>query len=174
MRFTKRNVNLLSFLITSFIIIIILFIFKGSSYLAIKNNEENMVQENKNQKVKIWEIKIPEIMLNQIVKEEKIETNNIAHYKKSFIENGTIILFCNRKLDRTNNNLKVFYRVDDKIFLYEAKEKGTIKKQDIDRLLGEENRIYLLNDNGESYYFIKCDFKGEIQTNIKFFSLTYF
>ena len=35
-------------------------------------------------------------------------------------------------------------------------------KQDIDRLLGEENRIYLLNDNGESYYFIKCDFKGEI------------
>lgn len=162
MRFTKRNVNLLSFLITSFIIIIILFIFKGSSYLAIKNNEENMVQENKNQKVKIWEIKIPEIMLNQIVKEEKIETNNIAHYKKSFIENGTIILFCNRKLDKTNYNLKVFYRVDDKIFLYEAKEKGTIKKQDIDRLLGEENRIYLLNDNGESYYFIKCDFKGEI------------
>ena len=63
---------------------------------------------------------------------------------------------------KTNKNTKVYYRVNEQIFQYSVVENGSIKKQDLDKLLGEENRMYILNDNYDSYYYIKCDFMGEI------------
>ena len=101
-------------------------------------------------------------MINQKILDAKNDSNSLVHYKKSYIKNGTIIIFCNTKIDRTNKNTKVFYRVNEQIFQYYVVEKGSIKKQDLDKLLGEENRVYILNENLDSYYFIKCDFIGEI------------
>lgn len=162
MRFNRRNVNLLSFLITSFIIIMICVITKVASLMAVKKSEESIIEKGNNNQVTIWEIKIPEIMINQKILDAKNDSNSLVHYKKSYIKNGTIIIFCNTKIDRTNKNTKVFYRVNEQIFQYYVVEKGSIKKQDLDKLLGEENRVYILNDNLDSYYFLKCDFIGEI------------
>lgn len=130
--------------------------------MVVKKSEENIIEKSNNDQVTIWEIKIPEIMINQKILDAKNDLNSLVHYKKSYIKNGTIIIFCNTKIDRTNKNTKVFYRVNEQIFQYYVVEKGSIKKQDLDKLLGEENRMYILNDNSDSYYFIKCDFIGEI------------
>ena len=101
-------------------------------------------------------------MINQKIIDEKNDLNSLVHYKKSYIKIGTIIIFCTTKIDRTNENTKVYYRVNEQIFKYSVVKKGSIKKQDLDKLLGEENRVYLLNDNSDSYFFLKCDFIGEI------------
>ena len=130
--------------------------------MVVKKSEESIIEKSNNNQVTIWEIKIPEIMINQKIIDEKNDLNSLVHYKKSYIKNGTIIIFCKTKIDRTNENTKVYYRVNEQIFKYSVVKKGSIKKQDLDKLLGEENRVYLLNDNSDSYYFLKCDFIGEI------------
>ena len=130
--------------------------------MVVKKSEESIIGKSNNDQVTIWEIKIPEIMINQKIIEEKDNSNSLVHFKKSYIKNGTIILFCNTKINKTNKNTKVYYRVNEQIFKYSVVKKGSIKKQDLDKLLGEENRVYLLNDNYDSYYYIKCDFMGEI------------
>ena len=65
MRFNRRNVNLLSFLITSFLIIMICIVVQGTSFMATEKTEENIIKESNNTQINIWEIKIPEIMINQ-------------------------------------------------------------------------------------------------------------
>ena len=130
--------------------------------MATKKTEENIIKESNNTQINIWEIKIPEIMINQKIIKEKDNSNSLVHFKKSYIKNGTIIIFCKTKIDSTNKNTIVYYRVNEQIFQYSVVEKGSIKKQDLDKLLGEENRMYILNDNYDSYYYIKCDFMGEI------------
>ena len=126
--------------------------------MATEKTEENNIKESNNTQINIWEIKIPEIMINQKIVKENNNSNSFVHYKKSYIKNGTIILFCNIKINKTNKNTKVYYRVNEQILQYHVEEKGSIKKQDLDKLLGDENRMYILNDNSDSYYFIKCDF----------------
>lgn len=130
--------------------------------MVTEKSEKNIIPESNTIQVTVWEIKIPEIMINQKIIEEKDNSNSLVHFKKSYIKNGTIILFCNTKINKTNKNTKVYYRVNEQIFQYSVVENGSIKKQDLDKLLGEENRMYILNDNYDSYYYIKCDFMGEI------------
>ena len=130
--------------------------------MVTEKTEENLIKESNNTQINIWEIKIPEIMINQKIVKENNNSNSFVHYKKRYIKNGTIILFCNIKINKTNKNTKVYYRVNEQILQYHVEEKGSIKKQDLDKLLGDENRMYILNDNSDSYYFIKCDFIGEI------------
>ena len=92
MRFNRRNVNLLSFLITSFLIIMICIVVQGTSFMATEKTEENIIKESNNTQINIWEIKIPEIMINQKIVKENNNSNSFVHYKKSYIKNGTIIL----------------------------------------------------------------------------------
>ena len=87
MRFNRRNVNLLSFLITSFLIIMICIVVQGTSFMATEKTEENIIKESNNTQINIWEIKIPEIMINQKIVKENNNSNSFVHYKKRYIKN---------------------------------------------------------------------------------------
>ena len=137
MKYNRRTINLISFVITTIIVLAIYLI-----TICIKNGfykKEVVENDNEvNEQITDIEIKIPEIMLNKKVvqgKKEQINQNLIVIYEKGFVKNGTSLLFCKDKLTQLRINSKVYYKVNEEIFEYIVVDKKYIKKQELDVLL---------------------------------------
>ena len=150
MKFNSFTINVVSFVITIIIIILFFFIPKyfinNSSNNKSNNNNNNYVdtlinRENKSnieKNIADWKIKIPEIMLNKSIVEGNQNNqinNSMIHYDKSYIEKGSIVLFCKEKIDNIKKDVAVFYKVNSSIYEYRTLEKESIKKEELDKLL---------------------------------------
>ena len=136
MKFNRITINIVSVFITSIIIVLIYLVSNYNIYYQEDNKKEIDVQSNKIEIIE-WEIKIPELMLKKAIVEENKDNpkEGIVHYKKSYIKNGTIILFCKEKLNKIKSEVSVFYKVNEEIFEYKTIENNMIKKENLDILL---------------------------------------
>ena len=137
MKYNRRTINLISLVITTIIVLAIYIIticIKNGVYKEEVINNDNKVIEQITDLI----IKIPELMINKEVvqgKKEQINQSLIVVYEKSFVKNGTILLFCKDRLTQLRIDSKVYYKVDEEIFEYKVVEKNYIKKQELDSLL---------------------------------------
>ena len=143
MKFNRFTINMISFFITSFIILLIIIVPK---YLFKQNRESKSNIDNKinisepsiDENIVDWKIKIPGMMLNRSIIEGDLDNQiekEIIHYRKSYIKEGTILLFCKDKIDSFSKGLSIYYKVNSKIYEYRIVEKNYIKKEEIDGLL---------------------------------------
>lgn len=142
MKFNRITINTISIFITIIIITIVYLIPKFIIETKMKQNTDIEKSEKESRinesEISDWQIKVPELMLNKSIvngyKENQIE-GNIIHYDKSYIKNGTIILFCKEKIDKMKINVSVFYKVNEDVFEYKTKEKNFIEKEGLEILV---------------------------------------
>ena len=154
MKFNSFTINIVSFLITMVIIILFFLIPKYFIYNSNNNTNTNInnvdilinreSKSNTERDIIDWRIKIPEIMLNKSIVEGKQDyldnqnnqtKNSMIHYDKSYIENGSIVLFLKEKIDNIKKDVSVYYKINSNIYEYKTIEKEFIKKEELDKLL---------------------------------------
>lgn len=138
--YSKKNINIISFIVTTIIFFIIILTLNSLKFskqkVEIANNQENVLQNDVNQEIKlesitIWKIIIEKLNLQADIKEgtkDEIIKENVGHYTSSGITEGNISL----KAFNIGENKKYFanlkeLEIGDEVIYIVNQEKYTYK-----------------------------------------------
>lgn len=168
MKFSKFYINIFSFIITTIIICIVIFLFfeiykvinyaLNRKYEKDKNNSENEIEivESINNvpsnEIKEWNISIDSIKLNQNIKEgidNKIISSGVGHYSYTDNLKSNICLLGKNVFDKLNEvkiNDVIVYKINNVVKRYKVRKNIIIDKVEVNEYINtfeEKNMIKL-------------------------------
>ena len=159
--FNKRNINILSFLVSSIIFIFIVSILnlpnQYSKSNTMSNNLFNKLEEQKSKEIdlneiKKWDLEIKSLNIKGPISEMEQDTPEeeyIGHFKQTSILGNNIALIAYNFGKTTNYfaNLKelkvgdeIIYTVNDTVKKYKVCSNQIIEKENLNEILAEKNQ----------------------------------